>query len=74
MDMARLLAAKEHRQRGNILGLADTAQPAFGQSLRAYLLHRFVLCLGELLEQLLHTVGLSLTRMDDIDIDVIAIT
>ncbi len=71
--MARPRAAQKQRQLGDVLGLADAAQAALDQRLVAHLLHRLVLRLGELREQLLDAVGLRLAGMDDVDVDVVAV-
>src|SRR5262245_64215831 len=56
-----------------IVGLANAARAAFSETVLACLLRRGVVGLGELLEQRDDAVGLHHARVDDVDVDVVAI-
>src|SRR5436190_21628386 len=59
LDVARLLRTEEQRQRGNVLGLTEPAQPILDGGLLLQLVDRLAGCLRALLEQLIETLGLG---------------
>src|SRR5262245_34481288 len=64
---------QKQRKLSDIVGLANAARAAFSETVLACLLRRGVVGLGELLEQRDDAVGLHHARVDDVDVDVVAI-
>src|SRR5258707_8712888 len=74
LDVARAIGAQEEGQRRNVLGLAEPAHVAFGQRLGAQLVDRPAQGRRALPAQLVLPLGVGITGMNDVDVDIIAIT
>src|SRR6476620_297289 len=71
LNVARLLRAEEQRQRGDILRLAEPAQPILDGGLLLQLVDRLAGRLRALLEELIEALGLGRARMNDVDVDAV---
>src|SRR5215468_7496468 len=68
-DVAALLRAQEHGERGDLLRLALTADAALRERFLAQILDRPALRRGALLQQHLRALGRGGAGMDDVDVD-----
>src|SRR5689334_9606387 len=73
LDVPGFLAGEKHSEVRDILRLADAAGAAFDDRFLSHLRRRFSLRLAELLEQGDDTIGLDHARVNDIDVDVVAV-
>src|SRR5712672_4340196 len=71
LDVARLLRTEEQRQRGNILRLAEPAQPVLDGGLLLQLIDRLAGRLRALFEKLIEPLGLGRAGMNDVDVDAV---
>src|SRR6267378_491278 len=73
LDVARALGAQEQRHLGDVLRLPDAAQAVLLHQLLARRVRRDAACLRALLQQCRDAIGLGQPRMDDIDVDAVAL-